>query len=99
MKTTQNHPATCRRAARRGSALPHVHQHLSQTRRLPLPDQLTIYPPVMCTRLAARYLGVSIWAFRHILERGELRYTRPALRIEVTRDDLDAYIASHPVDK
>ena len=64
-----------------------------------MPDQLTIYPPVMGTRLAARYLGVSIWAFRHILERGELRYSRPASRIEISLNDLDAYIASHPVGK
>ena len=62
-------------------------------------DQLTIYPPIMSTRLAARYLGVSVWTFRHILARGELRYTRPASRIEVSLDDLDAYIASHPVGK
>ena len=62
-------------------------------------DQLTIYPPVMGTRSAARYLGVSVWTLRRILERGELRYTRPASRIEISLDDLDAYIASHPIDK
>ena len=62
-------------------------------------DQLTIYPPIMGTRSAARYLGVSVWTLRRILERGELRYTRPASRIEISLDDLDAYIASHPVGK
>jgi len=62
-------------------------------------DQLTIYPRVMGTALAAKYLGVSVWAFRHILQRGELRYSRPASRIEISIDDLDAYIASHPVGK
>ena len=62
-------------------------------------DQLTIYPPIMGTRSAARYLGVSVWTLRHLLERGELRYTRPASRIEISLDDLDAYIALYPIVK
>ena len=67
----------------------------SQTHWRSFAVRTEVKPRLLDLRLAARYLGLSVWTIRGMTHRGELPFVRAGRSIRIDLRDLEDWIETH----